>query len=494
MARSRIGLFGLSVKGPDMKKWFAAVFTLFLVGAPAPAQLLGRQYTNPTPPSRQALDRVNLNMAWRAYIPVQGRRDGLFSFQLIDRQILVQTLSGLIVSLDADTGVIEWKARMGLPYHASALLGFNKKSVFALRGDHLFSVERATGRIEWKFILPDGPTAGALADAEGVYLVLGASKVYAYILPDLVAFRRARAELAQEKAKEAEKLVRTLDIYKGASGMNLEKMVDLLKEVVPEPELAWDYLTEGGRILQRPLQTANALFFVASNGTILSTNKFTREERYRFRAESEVSAPMGQHGNFGYVASDDAHVYAVDIPHGRIVWRFTAGAAIRQKPEVTDRDVFVKAERRGLVRVNRRDGKFIWQNPRADRFLAMNRKFVYAFDREGRLLVLDRHRGLTLGMLNTRDFVFPISNEQTDRVFLAAHNGLLVCLHDHNQKTPLINKTVREEKIAGFKPKEEPKPKEEEKPKPKDKDKDKDKDNEDKKDKDKEEKMEKEKE
>src|SRR5262249_47058815 len=160
-----------------MNKWFAGVVTLFLVGAPARAQLLGHQHTNPTPPSRHTLDRLNLKMAWRTYIPVQGRRDGLFSVQLLDRQILVQTLARLLVSLDPDTGLIEWKARVGLPYHASQPLGYNRKHVFAVRGDHLFALERATGRVEWQYILPGASTTGVLADNEGIYLVLGAERL-----------------------------------------------------------------------------------------------------------------------------------------------------------------------------------------------------------------------------------------------------------------------------------------------------------------------------
>jgi hypothetical protein len=149
---------------------------------------------------------------------------------------------------------------------------------------------------------------------------------------------------------------------------------------------------------------------------------------------------------------------------------------VRLKPEVTDKDVFVVAERRGLFRVDRVRGKERWFNREARRFLAVNKKFVYAFDRHGRLLVLDYKRGTKLGTLNTRDFVFPVSNEFTDRLFLASHNGLLVCLRDRGQKEPLVNKKTfkltrerKKEKENGKKPKEEPKEKDDKK-KPKDDD------------------------
>jgi hypothetical protein len=156
------------------------------------------------------------------------------------------------------------------------------------------------------------------------------------------------------------------------------------------------------------------------------------------------------------------------------MWRFTTGAPIRQQPAVTDKSIFVVAEGRGLFRIDRRTGKEMWRNRNARRFLAVNSKFVYAFDRSGYLLVLDQERGTTLGKMDTGAFVVPITNEFTDRLFLASHNGLIVCLRDHDQRTPLVNKKVADmeaksgkgkDKGNGKKPKEDKEPKEEKKPK-----------------------------
>jgi outer membrane protein assembly factor BamB len=455
-----------------MRQVGAGILTLLFLGTPASAQLLGRQYTNPTAPSRVMLDRLNLKMAWRAYVPVEGRRDGIFSVQITDRQILAQTISGVIVALDPDTGAAEWRTRPGPPYRVTHPLGYNKKYVFALRGDHLHALERSTGRTLWTYILPDGPTTAPLADDAGIYVCLGTGRVYAFALPDLEEWKRykeqkekaARAE-RERKEKEGDNGSKggpSLDLYSGSSGIAIENLAALLKEEMPEPLVAWDYLFESGRLLLTPLQTSEALVLAATDGSIFSTSKFERHERFRIKAQAPVAAPLGQHGNMAYIASEDFNLYALNISGGRIVWRFTAGAPILQKPEVTDTDVYVAPQGRGLYRVNRRTGKAVWHNRDAQRFLAVNRKFVYAFDRSGRLLVLDLARGIKLGMLDSRDFVVPISNELTDRAFLASHNGLLVCVHDYDQKTPLINKKVQEQEVKGFKPKEEqPKKKDE---------------------------------
>src|SRR4029077_3624759 len=63
------------------------------------------------------------------------------------------------------------------------------------------------------------------------------------------------------------------------------------------------------------------------------------------------------------------------------------------------------------------------------------------------------------------------TNDFTDRIYLAAHNGLIVCLHDRLQPTPLMNRQFDDkreglpqakpdQKGGGEKPKEGDMPKE----------------------------------
>ena len=85
----------------------------------------------------------------------------------------------------------------------------------------------------------------------------------------------------------------------------------------------------------------------------------------------------------------------------------------------------------------------------------------------------------------TYPFQVPIGNEITDRLFLAANNGLFLCLHDRAYPKPVWNRKPEEKKPEAKKPEAKPpagegdsdaaeKPKEGEGDK-KDKDEDKDK-------------------
>jgi PQQ-like domain len=152
----------------------------------------------------------------------------------------------------------------------------------------------------------------------------------------------------------------------------------------------------------------------------------------------------------------------VDMVTGRVLWRHTAGSAIYRKPFATRDDLYVSSERNGLTRLNRETGETLWSikrgnrqltsQPDLDRVLAVNRKFVYATDRSGRLAVVDRIRGTILSTYDIRDFVVLTPNEWTDRLYLAAQNGLVLCLHDREyvlpfdhrkQETPLGHKLNR---------------------------------------------------
>src|SRR5205085_2557531 len=106
----------------------------------------------------------------------------------------------------------------------------------------------------------------------------------------------------------------------------------------------------------------------------------------------------------------------------------------------TDTDVFISPSGSGLYRLLRDTGELVWRSPEAQRLLAVNPKFVYATDRSGRLLVLDQRRGTVLSGYDTHDYVVPVSNHLSDRIYLAANDGLIVCLHDREYTLPVRNR------------------------------------------------------
>ena len=85
---------------------------------------------------------------------------------------------------------------------------------------------------------------------------------------------------------------------------------------------------------------------------------------------------------------------------------------------------------------------------------------MYATDRTGNLLVLDRRRGTQLAKLDVSKFVFPAQNETTDRILLAAHDGTVISLNDKAYAAPfaLQNEGAKISVPAAAPAKEESKP------------------------------------
>ena len=195
------------------------------------------------------------------------------------------------------------------------------------------------------------------------------------------------------------------------------------------------------------LLTRERLLVPTPNGTVLGMSKLlpagtVSTIAYRFSTESAIRLPAAYYDGVAYIGGEDANLYALLTTNGRLLWRSTVGVPISRRPAITDEDIYLVSARQGMMRLDRATGQPLWRipasggvvefNAAADYFLAANPKYVYALDASGRFLVLDRRRGIALSGFDSRDFVFPIRNDITDRIYLAANNGLIVCLHDRD--------------------------------------------------------------
>jgi outer membrane protein assembly factor BamB len=425
-----------------MKKLVGVVATLVTAGGLIEAQERSRIYSQPAVPPQALLDRLNLKLAWRALVPVAGQRDGIFSIQVLDGQLIAQMRSGLVVALDPETGTTRWRTVVGQPFRVTVPLGHNERWLFAFSGVRLFALSRATGNVEWEFDVPQAPAAPPAADDERIYLPLGGRRLYVYELPRLPPLPGVRKEGAPAAP--------------AASAATPETVVYTTPEQLARQPIQylWDYEVPG-LLEQTPLLTADQVLLADTGGMFFALSKYQSSELYRFQSESRISAPLGQDGDTAFVAANDFVVAALDIPQGRLLWRFTADRLILRKPVVTDEDVFIAPQRVGLYRIIRERpadateaSREAWRNLEADRFLARNRSFVYALDRCGKLVVLDRVRGTILSGLEMRDYVVAVPNDVTDRIYLAANDGLIICLHDRAYPQPLLVRTGQKAKAA----------------------------------------------
>ncbi|HEX3315847.1 MAG TPA: PQQ-binding-like beta-propeller repeat protein, partial [Gemmataceae bacterium] len=404
-----------------------------------------RIITRPRVPSTENLDRLNMALNWYVRVPLDGPLDGIGTVQVLPRglgermttEVFVQTLAGTAYLFDAETGTLRWKTPVGsLLYQGVLPAAANEQSIIVNRREFFYVLNRETGiqrvykRIEgvkkYGYRMESVPTAGPAADDDIVAFSLR-DRVVAYALPDF-------DKIAAMRDKPA-------------------ALIEQLKEGSVQPLEAWKYYDPSLQLLSSPVLGTDRAGLIAEDGRFLSVDRENGLSKFTFKVGNPTT-PLVSAGNVALVGSQDYFVYAFDMYRGALMWRFAAGAPVVQPMTLNEVDLFVRAENRGLFRVDKYYGQSYWMAPDAVKFLAVHylrdrngkfvldrqgkvlAKYVYATDSQERLLILDGDRGSVLARFDTSLWKLPTTNGWTDRVYLANGDGQLVCLRPRDSRHP----------------------------------------------------------
>lgn len=215
-----------------------------------------------------------------------------------------------------------------------------------------------------------------------------------------------------------------------------------------EPTLRWE-LSLDSRVRFPVLLTPLRAWAVTDTRVVMALSKVDRKPEVVGAMQNTAAAAPAQAGTIGYVPLNDGNLAAVDLAGGNtvggpnVLWRANVGGLMNHTPVVARDAVFASGDNSGVARVDRATGDVVWQSDTtADLVLAVNDEFAYVRDRQGRLLVFDARRAtnpaarqsVPLSGYNFAEFNVPVVNTVSDRLFLAADNGLLVCLRDASAK------------------------------------------------------------
>jgi outer membrane protein assembly factor BamB len=436
-----------------MKRALAAVVLLGAVVAGLSADTYTRVITRPKIPSQEVMDRLALEFNWHARVELDGPRDSIYSIQVIPRgvgdaiktEVLVQTVAGAVHLFDGETGALRWFTPVGIRYSPMLPAAYNAQSIIVVRRGTFYVLHRDSGaqRVYTKVkgtreygVQLDAMPSAAPAASDALVAFAFPTQVQTYLLPDfdnLSVVREKDPEIvAQEKTGSV------------------------------QPLHYWTYYDPTMRLSSPPVITPSQIAIAAPDGRVISLAPAEAKYRLRFefRTGGGLSLPPGDDGDFCYVGGQDFNLYAFNMETGRLNWRFASGAVIQRRPDVNDADVFIISQGRGLFRVHRFTGDSYWLEPSGDRFLAAHyykdpqdkfkvdrqgrvlAKYVYAADRQGKLLILDGERGGILAHFDTSAWQTPVENQWTDRLYLGNLDGQILCLRPRDSRRPQVNKSV----------------------------------------------------
>lgn len=435
---------------------FTFALILLLIGINSKAADNLKIFTQPDIPSQEVLDRLNLKMMWKAFSPMEGKRDGYHDVQVSDSQIIAQTRSGTIIVFNSETGEVIWKTNFGKPYQVVYNLAFNDKFIFAVNENDIYALDRKTGNISWQSTFGISISAPPSVDKSHLYLSGSNGRIYCYALP---MFKKNGEFIGYEKSDFYNRTLKKPIPDAPDDSIDFNALVPQTtagnpRLRGPQPKIIWEFQTR--LILNYPmLLTETIVATVGLKGDLVALNihsdlsHTTVPANQGYETDKAVIVPPSVYESIAYIGSMDACLHSFDLQSGKLLWRYTIGSTVHHRPFITDEEIFVTGERNGVAKLDRETGIPMWNinngsrltpfQEKSDRMIAANSKFLYTLDRSGRMVIIDRKTGAYLTTWDIHDFVFPVVNRTTDRIFLAANNGLLICLRDRDFPKPMFH-------------------------------------------------------
>jgi outer membrane protein assembly factor BamB len=202
------------------------------------------------------------------------------------------------------------------------------------------------------------------------------------------------------------------------------------------PRIGWQQTVQSS-ITGRPQVDVGGVFFAAKDGYVYAVSVTDGSRKWEFKTDGAVVADLVLRGNTLYVASRDSHLYALDTALGasrkqqqRWLVPYASGDDLQKAPLVRDDTIFVVGERAGVHAVRASDGTGMWQCPQADSFLAAGKDRVFLGAQGRQLLCVERQTGKLLWQKRLpggAKYLF-VANGEDDLIYLCRQrDGYLYC-------------------------------------------------------------------
>lgn len=382
----------------------SALLVAFASAVPAEAQI-------PRIVGEQAAQQSGLHRAWvsqmefdPSFSRVQGmvldvvdppdpaglRRDTLF----------VQSRSGLIHAMDAETGGTLWVAQVGNRKYPNLGPAVNDRFLAVINGTTLYLLDRTDGTVIWERSMARVPSAAPVLTDSLMMVPALSGQISSYKLPVWVEYKGWEFAIREE------------NIYQSSGIINIPP-------IVSRESLAWA-TSRGFLYLSTP-----------DNSTV----------RFRLETRDEITAPLGYWSPAVMVASRDGYVYAISEISGATLWRYGVGGAIGQPPVCIDGKCYIVPESGSMYCLKAPTGEEWWPGPapNIEQLVAASATKVYAADGYAHLLSLDIRTGGMLHSLSIAGFKHLLTNTHTDRIYMASDSGLVLCLRERELNKPLMH-------------------------------------------------------
>ena len=312
-------------------------------------------------------------------------------YSLPESTIYLLTSTGVVSAIDADTGALKWKDRVGDPLLKSVGVGASNDHVAVVNGSTMYCFAAGSGKLLFSAKCRHAVSAGPTISEERIYVPLVNGRLEVF------------------------------KIHEG--GVNSSSFAAV------------------GESTSSPLVTEKTISWTTDRGLMNVVAKYGgRSVSYQLRADDAiVGQPVFQSGVF-FVTSLDGFVYALDEDRGSVKWQVSTGAGISQSPAVFDGFVYVVNDNNEMFKFDAQQGYNApgWEKPRKGigMIVGAGQKDIFVIDNTGNLKVLSQGSGAVLSSVPFGAVDKVLANQQSDRLYLANRQGLVQCIREVASAVP----------------------------------------------------------
>ena len=333
---------------------------------------------------------------------------------------------------DMPPGALLWSHRIGHPGGPVHPAGIGSNVVTVSRDLDVFALERITGQTRWHDRIHRSPVHGATPSGQWVYVPLSSDSVIR-----LAADPKAQSAASSIESSGKEK---SSTAKKKKSPKQTSKKKESATGAIGESVLPIE-LAAGGRVETQPNAFFDGVLWCTRTGTLVCLEPIDAGwDRHEILLRSPIAGRPFVRDAMCVVATVGGDLVRVDLlttkgSGFRIQWFHPMGAIPVDGVFVVDDRVIVPLELGELAAFSVSTGLPLWRCGGVESVLCINDERIWFVDQTGKLASLDPVSGERRESLKLGPFQFLIRNDQTDRLYMATHNGVLASLHASGKKT-----------------------------------------------------------
>jgi len=304
--------------------------------------------------------------------------------------LIVMSDNGNLASVDGNTGVVNWTRLIGDSRLPGIGVGSSKGNVIVAKGTQIFCVDFETGREKWRRRCDHPISSSPVCSDDDVYVPLTNGQLQTFSLDGSDALTYS---------------------YAGS-----------------------------GESFGRPVLTEKNVIWTTITGAINVAPKARKTVRYRVNTVGEVvSSPTAGLGMI-FAGTREGFLYGVTEKGGQIEWDFPTGSSISQPAVVYGKDVYVVTDSEQLFKLEAQSGYApgLWGQPLAGitKIVGFGKNSIYCIDKNGSLVGVDRENKSITSRISGSRVGMVLTNNLTDRMFVASRSGFIQCLHEISSAQP----------------------------------------------------------